>query len=250
MISFILHLIVPMFLYTGVSSLLFLNFKLGALEAAALSSVLCLPLMYLVYRRDQKERSIIPAISIKLHGSLWYILLFGAALCIIGNEIVAITGLAHLSPAYEEVKKAIYTPPVLLQIGAAGILIPIGEEMIFRGLCFATLRDRLSFLPSALISAALFGIYHGNLPQGVYAFIIGIAVAWLYELSHTLLAPILLHISANLLSLLITNTALKNLLDGRGNQTAMAVTVILSIIVSIFCAIQIYRKNQLKEDLV
>ena len=249
MIPLILHLIVPMFFYTGVSSLLFLNFKLSALTSAALSSILCTPFLYLLYRRDQRERSK-PTISRKLYGSLWYILLFGAALCVFGNEIVAITRLDYLSPAYEEAKKAIYTPPVLMQIGAAGILIPIAEEFIFRGLCFAALRDRLSFLKSALISAALFGIYHGNLPQGVYAFIIGIALAWLYEVSHTLLAPILLHISANLLSLLITNTAMGTLLVGRENGTAMAVTAILSFLVSIFSAMQIYRKNQLKEDLV
>jgi membrane protease YdiL (CAAX protease family) len=250
MTSLILHLILPMFFYTGVSDFLFLNLNIGALNAAALSSVICAPFLYFVYLRDQKLRSITPAINLKLHGCFFYILLFGAALCMFGNEIVAMSGLDHISPAYEEAKNAIYSPTIPAQIAAAGFLIPFTEELIFRGLCFAALRDRLSFLPSAILSAALFGIYHGNLPQGVYAFIIGLAVAWLYEVTQTLLAPFILHMMANLMSLLVTNTTLGNLLSGSNNQSVMAVIAILSFIVSLLCIIRIYRKNKLKEDMV
>jgi membrane protease YdiL (CAAX protease family) len=250
MTSLILHLILPMFVYTGVSSALFLTLNIGALYAAALSSVICAPFLYMVYRRDQKLRSVTPAIHLRLYGCFFYILLFGAALCVFGNEIVAISGVDRISPAYEEAKNAIYAPTLPAQILAAGFIIPMTEELIFRGLCFAALRDRLSFLPSAFLSAALFGIYHGNLPQGVYAFIIGLAVAWLYEVTQTLLAPVILHIVANLVSLLATNTILGNLLSGSNNQGEMAVIAIVAFMVSLLCIIRIYRKNKLKEDMV
>ncbi len=250
MTSLILHLILPMFLYTGVSSILFLTLNIGALYAAALSSVICAPFLYLVYSRDQKLRSITPTIHLRLNGSFFYILLLGTALCVFGNEIVAMSGLDHISQAYEDAKNAIYMPTLPAQIAAAGLIIPLTEELIFRGLCFAALRDRLSFLPSAFLSAALFGIYHGNLPQGVYAFIIGLAVAWLYEVTQTLLAPIILHIMANLVSLIVTNTILGNLLSGSNNQGVKAIIAIVSFMVSLLCIIRIYRKNNLKEDMV
>jgi membrane protease YdiL (CAAX protease family) len=250
MTSLILHLILPMFAYTGVSSVLFLTLNIGALYAAALSSVICAPFLYIVYSRDQKLRSVAPTIHLRLYGCFFYILLFGAALCVFGNEIVGISGLVRISPAYEEAKNAIYAPALPAQIMAAGFIIPLTEELIFRGLCFAALRDRLPFLPSALLSAALFGIYHGNLPQGVYAFIIGLAVAWLYEVTQTLLAPVILHMIANLVSLLVTNTILGNLLSGSNKQGVMAVIAIVAFMVSLLCMIRIYRKNKLKEDMV
>jgi membrane protease YdiL (CAAX protease family) len=246
----ILHLIVPMFFYSGVTSFLFLGLNLDALMATALSALICSPVFYIIYCRDQKNRGRSKENSMKLHGCFFYILAFGAALCVCGNEIIAILGLAHLSQTYEEVTNALYTPPVPVQILASGFLIPVTEELIFRGLCFSALRDRLSFWPSAILSAALFGIYHGNLPQGVYAFLIGMAVAWLYEVSKTLLAPCLLHISANLLSLLVTNTVFAGMLFETEKKTVMAAVAALSFAVSVLCAIRIYRKNKLKEDMV
>lgn len=250
MLSLILHLIVPMFFYSGVTSFLFLGLKLDALIATALAAAICAPLFYSIYRRDQRNRGISSAISLKLRGCFFHILVFGAALCVCGNEIIALLGLAHNSQTYEEVKNVLYAPPVPVQILASGFLIPVTEELIFRGLCFSPLRDRLSFWPAAVLSAALFGIYHGNLPQGVYAFLIGMAVAWLYEVSKTLLAPCLLHMSANLLSLLVTNTVFAGMLFKTENKAVMAAAAALSFAVAVICAIRIYSKNKLKEDMV
>ena len=58
-----------------------------------------------------------------------------------------------------------------------GILAPIAEEMVFRG---AILRSLLkAFSPqmhwlAIILSALLFGVVHGNLPQGCHAFAIGL----------------------------------------------------------------------------
>lgn len=250
MLSLILHLIVPMFFYSGVTSFLFLGLKMDALAATAFAAVVCAPLFYGIYGMDQKKRGIGKAISLKLHGCFFLILLFGAALCVCGNELIALLKLTDSSQTYDEVRAALYTPPVPVQILASGFLIPVTEELIFRGLCFPALRDRLSFLPSAVLSAALFGIYHGNLPQGVYAFLIGMTAAWLYEITKTLLAAILLHMSANLLSLLVTNTVFAGMLFETEKKTAVAAAAALSFAVSVVCAIRIYSKNKLKEDMV
>ncbi|WP_394522517.1 CPBP family intramembrane glutamic endopeptidase [Lacrimispora sp. JR3] len=250
MVSLILHLIVPMFFYSGVTSFLFLGLKLDALAATGFAAAVCAPLFYTIYRRDQRERGIGKAIRLSLHGCFFHILVMGWALCVCGNEIIALLGLAHSSQTYEEVRHALYAPPVPVQILASGFLIPVTEELMFRGLGFLTLRDRLSFWPSAVLSSALFGIYHGNLPQGVYAFLIGMAVAWLCEVSKTLLAPCLLHMSANLLSLLVTNTVFAGRLFESEKKTVMAAFALLSFALAVACAVRINSKNKLKEDMV
>ena len=49
----------------------------------------------------------------------------------------------------------------------------------------------------------LFGLYHGSVVQGVYAFFLGLGAAWLLQRFGTLLAPWLFHMAANLISVLL-----------------------------------------------
>lgn len=78
-----------------------------------------------------------------------------------------------------------------------GIIAPIAEEMIFRWLVYLRLRDHFSVLVSAVISAAFFGIYHGNIPQAVYAFILGALFAWFLEMGGNKWVSVFLHVGAN-----------------------------------------------------
>lgn len=247
MISIILHLILPIFFYTAVTTALLLSLTLGALEATALSALLVSPVLYYFYYTDQKRRGRVLAAGFSLHGCLAYILIFGGALCVLGNYMVEALGLAEMSVSYKEAERYLYSAAFPIQLLASGVLIPFAEEVIFRGLGFAPLREKLPFWLSAALSAALFGLYHGNLPQGVYAFLIGLAVAWLYEVSGTLLAPYLFHVSANVFSLFVMNTQRLNSLFHTEGRLVLAAA---SAAVSVICAIRIYRKNNLKEDIV
>jgi membrane protease YdiL (CAAX protease family) len=69
---------------------------------------------------------------------------------------------------------------------------PVFEEFIFRGLVFGGLRRQMGALPAAMGSAALFAIVHPA-PAMVPVFVVGLATAWAYERSKSLLAPMLVH---------------------------------------------------------
>ena len=82
----------------------------------------------------------------------------------------------------------------------AGVLIvlvaPLCEEVFFRGFFFAGLRRRLPFGAAALGSGLLFGLIHlgdANLIAGAQLAILGVILAWLYEETDSLWAPIALH---------------------------------------------------------
>lgn len=49
----------------------------------------------------------------------------------------------------------------------------------------------------------IFAAVHGNLLQALYAFILGALLVWTYERFAKLTAPIILHVSANLISILV-----------------------------------------------
>lgn len=87
------------------------------------------------------------------------------ALSVLGNYMVEALGLTEMSVSYKEAESYLYSPPFPVQVLASGLVIPFAEEVIFRGLGFASLREKLPFWLSAVLSAALFGLYHGCDPH-------------------------------------------------------------------------------------
>jgi len=94
-------------------------------------------------------------------------------------------------------------PEGLTWLSGLGILIfggfaaPFAEELFFRGVFYTWLRERWSLWPSALLSALVFGIAHGDILVGGVAFVLGIVLALVFEYSHSLWTAILVHIVNN-----------------------------------------------------
>ena len=84
-----------------------------------------------------------------------------------------------------------------------GIIAPVAEEMVFRWLIYLRLRDHMKMAAAAVISGVFFGIYHMNLVQAVYAGILGIVFAYFLELTGNLWSSVLLHMGANIWSLVM-----------------------------------------------
>lgn len=80
------------------------------------------------------------------------------------------------------------------------LFAPLFEELVFRGLLFATLRRKFGWGLSATLSAAIFAIAHG---YGVLGFVSviwsGLLWAWVYEKTGSLLPGIVAHALNNLM---------------------------------------------------
>lgn len=88
---------------------------------------------------------------------------------------------------------------VILVLG--GILVPLAEEIFFRGLVYGWLRRVWSVPAGVTVSALIFGLIHGFVIVVVAAAMIGIALALLYEKSRSLWPPAVLHMVFNSISL-------------------------------------------------
>lgn len=94
---------------------------------------------------------------------------------------------------------------------AAVILAPLGEELVFRGVAFfyagkavSGMRNpRAAFWIANCIQALLFGIYHLNPVQGLYAFFIGLALGYLCRKYQSLIPGMLAHLVFNGMSTLL-----------------------------------------------
>jgi ABC-2 type transport system permease protein len=73
---------------------------------------------------------------------------------------------------------------------------PLFEEFIFRGLIFGGLRRSFGQWPAILVSAAVFAVMHAPISM-VPVFVLGVATAWVYERSRSLIAPMLAHATYN-----------------------------------------------------
>jgi membrane protease YdiL (CAAX protease family) len=86
-----------------------------------------------------------------------------------------------------------------------GYFVPFAEELLFRGVIFRWLLEKLGFVLAALLSAALFGVLHfgGGRDHIWVTFAYGIVFAWLYFRSGSIWAPVFAHRTTNTISLTI-----------------------------------------------
>jgi len=91
--------------------------------------------------------------------------------------------------------------PILAFISIV-VLAPILEEMLFRGIILDGYLKNYSPVNSILISAFLFALIHGNLAQGIGAFVMGLVTGLLYWQTKSLLFCIALHFTNNLAAFL------------------------------------------------
>lgn len=100
--------------------------------------------------------------------------------------------------------------PTLLSI-AIIFLVPVAEELLYRGVIFGSIHGKSVFLAYA-VSATVFSLIHfiGYLPDPltfIISFVLylpaGVCLAWAYQRSGSILAPILMHITINQMGLQI-----------------------------------------------
>ena len=90
-----------------------------------------------------------------------------------------------------------------VQIIGLGILVPVAEELIFRGLLYARIRRMLPVWASVLTASVIFALYHGNMIQILFAFPMAIILTLLYEKGKWISYQILFHMGVNLTTVVL-----------------------------------------------
>lgn len=104
---------------------------------------------------------------------------------------------------YSEISNVLLGGSFILGLLVTGIVAPIFEEILFRGLIFGELKKITSVKLAILIQAIIFGVYHFNFIQSSYAVVIGVILGYVCYKTNSLLSSILLHITFNSFSLII-----------------------------------------------
>ena len=131
--------------------------------------------------------------------------LFGMAFVLpaFGLHYISQTVLAQLGhePVVQEAVQMVmateHPVEVGLQVVSVVIMAPIAEELLFRGILYNTIKHTGYPLAGMIISAALFALVHGSLALTLPLFVMGLALAWVYEKSGSIIAPMVMHATFN-----------------------------------------------------
>ena len=114
------------------------------------------------------------------------------------NILFGLLRIAAMSVGYYETEQMQYQIAFLPGLLLYGLISPLAEEILFRGMIFNRLKRYFSVLTAEITSAAFFGIYHGNLVQALYGMLMGFLLAYCYQITGNFRIPVLMHSVANL----------------------------------------------------
>jgi membrane protease YdiL (CAAX protease family) len=117
-------------------------------------------------------------------------------------ELVLTNQTKHVQSGFEHFSVATHVPALTtISVGLAvlGMVVvgPLVEEIVFRGLLFGALAQRLGVLGAAALSAILFGAAHGDLVLFPSLAALGFVAALSYAATGNLTVPVLVHVFNN-----------------------------------------------------
>lgn len=112
-------------------------------------------------------------------------------------------------------------------------IAPFAEELVFRGVILHKAGRVIPFMGANILQAALFGIYHWNIIQGIYAFLLGLVLGCMVRKFDTIYASILLHMCVNASSFLFVFIPV--------NTPSNIILVVLGGILLAVCFIQLMK---------
>ncbi len=133
---------------------------------------------------------------------------------------------------------------------AIGILAPIAEEMVFRGAVLRKLLDMFSprqhWMP-IVISALVFGAFHGNVAQLPHAVFIGLILGWMYYRTGSIVPGVVLHWVNNTVAYLLFHL-MPQLNDGKlidlfhGSERMMVMGLLCSLCILLPSLLQLSQR--------
>ena len=115
------------------------------------------------------------------------------------NMLMAGLGLLTADTAYQEAGEALYSVSIPLGLVLYGVAAPLAEEILFRGIIFQVVKNVWKPMYADLISAAFFGVYHGNGVQMIYGFCMGAILGCAYQQTQKFILPVSLHSIVNII---------------------------------------------------
>ena len=167
------------------------------------------------------------------------------------NQLISWSQISTLFSGYDTVAQVLFDKKtMILAYISVGILAPAAEELAFRGLVYRRVRDYMDVKWAITISSLLFGLYHGNVVQFIYAALLGVALAAVYERYKTLWAPVLAHMAVNGFSCITEFAGVPLMPESiKGLMIVFAMEIILISVLGV-CILRKWKPKKKNIDLI
>lgn len=203
----------PIFVYYLISACVFfsLNILIGEAQEIymlkqLISSGATIPCLIAFWKQDNEAERVVYG---KQKRSLKQYMMQAALTCmavgafgIAVNNFIAMTPLVHVSAGFQTANENFFGGDVLMQILASCVVVPVAEELLFRGIVLKRGAMLASEGMGIFCSAVLFGIIHMNLVQFIYAALLGALLAVIVTKTRRVSLAVLGHATANLIAIL------------------------------------------------
>lgn len=175
--------------------------------------------------------------------SLGAALFMGTGIYLALYGFLVISNLYRYFPDHQEIMNHLVMgssfPLVLISVG---LVIPLIEEVAYRGIIFNRLRESLPVGPALIIQALIFGAVHLNVLQSSYAFLGGIFLGLAYLWSGSLWVPVLVHAGWNTTSVIMARK-----IQMEPSETNMAACLLIG---AVLLAVTMFylKKNRHQQD--
>ena len=175
----------------------FINSK--ALIIVLITFLIFFPILYKVYKKYKKESKF----KIK---NIYVPILFGISISLIYNILAFnLNNIFKFTNSFDG-----RNIPIFVQIISSGLIGPILEEMVFRGIVYNKLKEFNKPMTSIILASIIFGIIHISYLDAIYAFGVSFMLIYLYEKYKSIKAPIVMHIFLNTTIILMINIINQN----------------------------------------
>jgi len=188
-------------------------------------SLIFIPLLIRAYKKNELKESRLK--------DLFFIIILGISLSLFYNTLIFnLNKIYNFTNLYEG---SVNTLVVLI---STGLIAPIIEELMFRGIVYNELKKLFSKMKSIILCSVIFAILHFTGVQIIYAFGFSFLLIFVYEKYKTIKAPIILHMTSNITTTLFVPFLIKDYIVV--NHLIQIVAIIIFGLVLYF---KIYKKS-------
>lgn len=221
-----------------------------------LTSLVVIPVIWFSFYRKDRQRFAVPVFwehmkeTKGMAGILGLIVLASAVLGTGLNNVIAMSPLPDWSEGYQEASANFYGSTLGWELISSGIVTPVLEELLFRGVIYGRLRQMIprgqNKLVVIFLNAFIFAIMHFNMVQFVYALFLGVVLTLFMEWTKHVWGAIAGHMAANLFAVLRTE---KKFLEFSIDKSAGAwIFSLLMIAAALGLIVLLYQKTGQKKS--
>ena len=144
------------------------------------------------------------------------------------NILFEIGGVTKKAEAYAMLAADEYSANFLVGVLCTCVIVPVAEEVVFRGAIYNAVKKLYKPQFAILMSALLYGLINTDSVQGVYGFVMGCFAAYTYEYFGSFYMALIVRVVASVVAYVMTYTSIVNtaLYSGPMCILFLAVTVV------------------------